>query len=123
VQDVYITDGNAIPDEVVVDLDMLYTLVLNRVGGEVDDTGVVTIDETALRQRSVEHLEELLEPTSLGHAIGHGAILSLSARAGDDVLTLGGPGDLATTRCRYQVMMMTMMSSHAGDGAAKVTWL
>jgi hypothetical protein len=79
VQDMDITDGNVIPDEVVVDLDMLYTLVLNRVGGEVDDTGVVTIDETALRQRSMEHLEELSEPTSLGHAISHGAILSLGA--------------------------------------------
>jgi hypothetical protein len=41
----------------------------------------------------MEHLEELLEPTSLSHAIGHDAILSLDARSGDDVLTLRGPGD------------------------------
>jgi hypothetical protein len=38
-------------------------------------------------------LEELWEPTSFGHAVGHGAILSLGARSGDDVLALGGPGD------------------------------
>jgi hypothetical protein len=37
VQDADITDGNTFPDEVEIDLNMLYTLVLNGVGGEVDD--------------------------------------------------------------------------------------
>jgi hypothetical protein len=37
VQDANITDGNAFPIEVKVDLDMLYMLVLNKVGGEVDN--------------------------------------------------------------------------------------
>jgi hypothetical protein len=45
----------------------------------------------------MELLEELPEPTSFNYAIGHGAILSLSARAGDDVLALGGPGDEIVT--------------------------
>jgi hypothetical protein len=31
-------------------------------------------------------------------------------------------GDLATARCRCRVMLMTILLSHAGDGAAKVTW-
>jgi hypothetical protein len=44
VQDIDITDGNAFPDELEVDLDMLCMLVLNGVGGEVDGTDVVTID-------------------------------------------------------------------------------
>jgi hypothetical protein len=48
VQDVDITDGNAFPDELEVDLDMLCTLVLNRVGGEVDDADVVAVDESVL---------------------------------------------------------------------------
>jgi hypothetical protein len=48
VQDTDITDGNAFPDEVEVDLDMLCTLVLNRVGREVDGGDVVTVDEHAL---------------------------------------------------------------------------
>jgi hypothetical protein len=43
-----IIDGNAFPDEVEVDLDMLHTLVLNGVGGEVDGTDVVIVDESAL---------------------------------------------------------------------------
>jgi hypothetical protein len=41
----------------------------------------------------MELLEELLEPTSFCHAIGHGVILSLGAWSGDDVLALRGPGD------------------------------
>jgi hypothetical protein len=48
VQDTDITDGNAFPDEVEVDLDMLCILVLNRVGREVDSGDVVTVDERAL---------------------------------------------------------------------------
>jgi hypothetical protein len=36
------------PDKVEVDLDMLYALVLNEVGGGVDDADVVTIDKNAL---------------------------------------------------------------------------
>jgi hypothetical protein len=54
VQDANITDGNMFSDEVNVDLDMLRTLVLNRVGGGVDDAYVVTVDESALGQRSME---------------------------------------------------------------------
>jgi hypothetical protein len=61
VQDADIIDVNAFPDEVEVDLDMLCVLVLNRVGGEVDGAEVVAVDESALRQWSMELLEELPE--------------------------------------------------------------
>jgi hypothetical protein len=44
------------PHKLEVDLDMLHTLVLNGVAGEVDDADVVTVDEGALHQRSVELL-------------------------------------------------------------------
>jgi hypothetical protein len=57
VQDTDITDGHAFPHKVVVDLDMLRALVLNGVGGEVDDTNVVAVDEGALCQWSVELLK------------------------------------------------------------------
>jgi hypothetical protein len=88
-----IADGNTFPDEVEVDLDMFSALMLNRVGGEIDGADVITVDESALRQRGMELLEELLEPTSFRHAVGHGAVLSLDAQLGDDVLLLGGPRD------------------------------
>jgi hypothetical protein len=42
---------------VYIDIDMLCALVLNGVGGEVDDADVVTVDESALYQRRVELLK------------------------------------------------------------------
>jgi hypothetical protein len=47
-QDADITVRNTLLNEVEVDLDMLHTLVLNGVGGEVDDVDVVSVDESAL---------------------------------------------------------------------------
>jgi coenzyme F420-reducing hydrogenase gamma subunit len=56
VQDTDITDGNAFPHKVEVDLNMLYALVLNEVGKEIDSVDVVIV-EGALRQRDVELLK------------------------------------------------------------------
>jgi hypothetical protein len=56
-QDVDITDGHTFPHKVEVDLDMFLALVLNGVSGEVDGADVVTVDEGALRQWSVELLK------------------------------------------------------------------
>jgi hypothetical protein len=93
VQDVDTTYSNAFSDEVEVVRDMLHTLMLNGVGGEVDGADVIIVDESALSQWSMEFQEELPKPTSFGRTIYHGAILNLGARAGDDVLAFGGPGD------------------------------
>jgi hypothetical protein len=57
VQDADITDGHAFPHKVEVDLDIFRVLVLNEVGGEVDDTNIVTVDKDALHQRSMELLK------------------------------------------------------------------
>jgi hypothetical protein len=57
VQDTDITDGHVLSHNVEVDLDMLRTLVLNGVGGEVDGIDVIVVDEGALRQWSVEFLK------------------------------------------------------------------
>jgi hypothetical protein len=56
-QDVDITDGHTFPHKVEVDLDMFLALVLNGVSGEVDGADVITVDEGALRQWSVELLK------------------------------------------------------------------
>jgi hypothetical protein len=56
-QDADITDGHVFPHKVGVDLDMLCALVLNGVGGEVDGADIVTVDEGALHQWSMELLK------------------------------------------------------------------
>jgi hypothetical protein len=43
--------------KVEVSLDMLRALVLNGVGGEVDDGDIITVDEGILHQWSVELLK------------------------------------------------------------------
>jgi hypothetical protein len=55
-QDTDITNGHVFPHKVEVNLYMFYALVLNEVGGEVDSVNVVTVDEGALRQWSMELL-------------------------------------------------------------------
>jgi hypothetical protein len=79
VQDMDITDGNTFSDEVNVDLDMLGALMLNGVGGEVDNVDVVMVDVSTIRQWGKELLEELSYPTSFRHVVGLGTVLSLDA--------------------------------------------
>jgi hypothetical protein len=43
-----ITNGNAFPHEVEADLEKLGALVLNGLGGEIDNADVVAVDESAL---------------------------------------------------------------------------
>jgi hypothetical protein len=57
VQDADITDGHTFPHKVKVDLNMLHALVLNGIGGEVDDANVVAVDECALHQWSMKLLK------------------------------------------------------------------
>jgi hypothetical protein len=74
-----------------VDLYVLRALMLHEVGGEVDRTDVVAVDESGALEGTVELVEELTQPGGLGHTVGHGTVLGLSAGARDDGLPLGNP--------------------------------
>jgi hypothetical protein len=52
-QNVNLPNGDLVTNEVEIDLNMLRALMLNRVGRQVDDTDIVTIDKCAVRQRGV----------------------------------------------------------------------
>jgi hypothetical protein len=45
-----ISDGNTFTDEVEVNLNVFGALMLDRVGGEVNNADVVTIDQSVPRQ-------------------------------------------------------------------------
>jgi hypothetical protein len=77
----HIPDGYTLADEVEVELDMLRTLVLDGVVGEVHGADVVTIHKSAPCQRTVQHLEQLTKPCCLGDAVSHSVVLGLSAAA------------------------------------------
>jgi hypothetical protein len=92
-EDVDLTDGNLLSDEMKINLHMLRALMLNGVGGEVHGTDVVTVDESAARWRSLELMQELAQPGGLSHTIGDDTVLGFGAGVGDDSLPLGRPGD------------------------------
>jgi hypothetical protein len=46
VEDMNISDSNALVNKVKINLNMVGALVLNRVGGEVDDADVVVVDQS-----------------------------------------------------------------------------
>jgi hypothetical protein len=93
VEDTDVPDGNALADKVKINLNMLSALVLNGFGGEVDGTDVVVVDQNGLRQGAVQLHKQLMKSAHLCHVVGHSAVLHLSARTGDDVLTLQGLRD------------------------------
>jgi hypothetical protein len=58
------------------------------VGGEVDHTDIVAVDQRAPGGRSVELGEELPEPGGLSHAVSNSAVLRLSTGPGGHRLAL-----------------------------------
>jgi hypothetical protein len=48
VEDTNVLDGNVLVDKVKINLNMLGALVLNGVGGEVDDADVVAVNQSGL---------------------------------------------------------------------------
>jgi hypothetical protein len=93
VVDTNVLDDNVLVDEVEINLNMFCALVLNGVGGEVDNANVVVVDQNGSRQGVVQLHEQLMKQECLRHAVSHDAVLCLIARMGDDVLALGGLGD------------------------------
>jgi hypothetical protein len=92
-EDVDLTDGNLLSDEMKINLHMLRALMLNGVGEEVHGTDVVTVDESAARWRSLELMQELAQLGGLSHTISDDTVLGFDAGVGDDSLPLGRPGD------------------------------
>jgi hypothetical protein len=81
--------GNLLTHKVNIELNMLRTSMVHRVGGEVDRADVIAVDKSGLVNITKKLLEQLTDPTAFGHGISHGPILGLSAGAGDRGLSLG----------------------------------
>jgi hypothetical protein len=53
-QNTKITNGDSLPYEVKVDLNVLGSLMLNQIGGHVDNTDVIAIHQCGAPKRSVQ---------------------------------------------------------------------
>jgi hypothetical protein len=71
---------------------MFDALMLNGVGGEVHDTDVVAVDESALIRQTLVLMEQLAQPGVLSYVIGDDVVLGFHARPRDDCLSLGRSG-------------------------------
>jgi hypothetical protein len=90
-------EGDAFPSEVQVNLHVLGTLMQDGVGGEVDRTNIVAVDEAGSLERMVKFLKALAEPGHFGNTVRNGTIVSFSTGPGDGCLELGGPRDKTAT--------------------------
>jgi hypothetical protein len=57
--DADLADGNLLSDKMKINLHMLSALMLNRVGEEVHDADVVTVDKGAPRRWGLKLVEQL----------------------------------------------------------------
>jgi hypothetical protein len=88
-EDVDLTNDNLLSNKMKINLHILGALMLNEIGGEVHGANIIAVDESALRQRDLEFMEQLTQPGGLSHTIGNDTIFGLSAVAEDDGLPLG----------------------------------
>jgi hypothetical protein len=51
-----IINGNPLTDEMEIDLNVLRALVLNWIGGQINCTNVITVDQCTPRQQSMQFL-------------------------------------------------------------------
>ena len=77
-QNTKITDGDSLPNEVKINLNVLGVLMLHRVGGHVDDTDVITVDQCGAPKRGMQLREKLAQPGRLCNSISNRAILGFS---------------------------------------------
>jgi hypothetical protein len=91
-EDTDLTDGHLLLNKMKINLHMLGVLMLNGVGGEIHSVDIVAVDKCAPRRQGLELVEQLMQPSSLSHAVGNGTILDLCVGAGDDSLSLDRPG-------------------------------
>ena len=93
-----VTNSNPFSHKVEINLDMLCALMLNRIGGEVDCTDIVTVDQSRLGQWAMKLLKQLTKPSSLCNSISDSPILCLSTGTRYSRLTLRRLGDQVTTQ-------------------------
>jgi len=93
VQDADFTEGDSFCNEVQVDLNMLGSLMLNRVGGEVNGADIIAVDHCNTTEWAVKLYQKLAQPAGFGDSIRDCLILRLCTGPRHCRLTLGRPGD------------------------------
>ena len=88
-----LTEGNMLPNKVEINPNVLRALMLDRIGGEVDSTDVVTIDQGGSAERTAKLLQKLSQPASFSYPICNSPIFSFCTGPRHCRPMLGRPGD------------------------------
>ena len=70
-----LAESHLLTDEVDVNLDVLGTVVVDRVGCHVDNADVVTVNDCGDLQRNMKFLKELSKPTTLCDHMSNSPVL------------------------------------------------
>jgi len=89
VQDADFTEGDSFSNEVQVDLNMLGLLMLNRVGGEVNDADIIAVDHYSTTEWAAKLYQKLAQPAGFGDSIRDCSIFRLCTGPRHCRLTLG----------------------------------
>lgn len=90
-ENVDLLDGDLAVDEVKINLHMLGSLMLNGVGGYVDDVDFVAVDKSALGQWAMELVKQLAQPSRFSNSISDDTVFNLNTGVGDNRLALCRP--------------------------------
>ena len=71
------SQGNLLADEMDVNLNILRSSMMDRIGYHIDNINIVTINEHSLGEGNMK-LVWLSHPTTFSNSMGNGPILSLS---------------------------------------------
>ena len=89
VQDPDAPKSHLLTNKVYVELNVLRSAMVDRVGGEVHSGDVVAVDEHGLVNITKQLLEQLTKPRAFGNGVSHCPSLCLGTQAGDSGLSLG----------------------------------
>ena len=91
-------ESHLLANEVDVDLNVLGTAVVDRVGSHVDGADIVAVDHGSHLQRDMKFLKELAQPATLGDHMSNSPVLGLRTGPGHRGLSFGRPGHQAVSK-------------------------
>jgi len=92
-RDTKLSNGDLLPDEMDVKLNVLGSPVMHWVLGHIDRRDVVAECYGRRRYLAEQLAKEMTKPRALGDGVGDGAVLGLGTRPRHSGLSLGGPRD------------------------------
>lgn len=86
------------PNKMNVYLNILGTLMLHRITREINDTNIVTIHQSCLRDRKMEFQKKIMNPTQLIDNISNTSIFDFIIRTREPKLSFGRSKDKFVTQ-------------------------